>query len=84
VSATNSTVEYKELWWVVVGWTEVYTDYMQWGWGWSWAYAWDADLDAEALWLKGRPWDYFAITYERVSWTWAYTALSSLNWTEEF
>ena len=84
VDTNNSVIEYKELWWVVVGWKVIYTDYMVWWGSWANASSWNSDLNAEALWLKGRPWDYFAITYERVSGTWAYNMLWSLNWTEEF
>ena len=84
VNTTTSTLEYSNNWWVIVWWTVIFTEYLiWWGW-WSWAFAWTSELNAQALWLRGRAWDYFAIAYTRVSWSWAYNALAALQWTEEF
>jgi len=81
---TESIVEVSDWGWVVVWGTVIYTTYMVWWGGWSWAFSWSSNVDADALWLVGRPWDYFAVSYQRVSWSWAYTALTALNWVELF
>ena len=84
IDTNNSMVEYKAAWWVVVWWKTIYTQYMiWWGW-WSWAFAWWWSIAAEELWLLWRPWDIFAVTYTRISWTWGYKALMNMNWIELF
>lgn len=80
----DSTVQYKESWWVVSWWTPIFTTYLMWWGSWSWATKWNESVNAEDIWLIWNPWDYFAICYERVTGTWAYKSLSALNWLELF
>lgn len=84
IDANNSVVEYSASWWVVVWWKTIYSQYMVWWGWWSWAFAWWWSVTAQELWLIWRPWDYFACTYTRVSWSWAYNALFNINWIELF
>ena len=84
IDTNNSVIEYSAGWWVVVWWKEIYSQYMVWWGWWSGAFAWWWSVTAQELWLIWRPWDYFAVVYQRVSWTGAYNALMNINWLELF
>jgi hypothetical protein len=84
INANSSTVEYATNWWVVVWWQTVYSSYMVWWWTGSWKFSWASEFDATALWLKWTPWDIFTISFQRITWSWAFTAYAVLNWIEQF
>ena len=84
IDTNNSTVEYSAWWWVIVWWKTIYAQYQVGGGWWNSAFAWWWSVTAQELWLIWRPWDYFAVVYQRVSWTGAYNALMNINWLEVF
>lgn len=84
VNTNRSTLEYSEWWWVIVWWTIVFAQYLVWWGWWSGKFSWEWWLETSELWLSGWPWDYFSVGFQRIDWSWAYTALCSFNFMELF